>query len=326
MGYGTGRDHGRAVRRPARLRVRPPVRPADRGDPTPARRVVRRARHRADARHRQWPEAYVGDGAVRELHERGVSLDGDRSIDEAKRCINAWLERNGHGRRHGQLQAPRLAVQPAALLGRAVPDRLRRARPAHRAPRRCCRSRCPTIDDFSPRTFDPDDQISEPESPLDRARVLGGGRTRPRRRAEATTAATPTPCRSGPARAGTSCATSTRPTRTRSSIPRSSATGWARTFDGDSGGVDLYVGGVEHAVLHLLYARFWHKVLFDLGHVSARCEPFHRLFNQGYILAAGVQGRARHLRRRVRGRGARRRVLPRRTSRSRASSARWARA
>ncbi len=50
------------------------------------------------------------------------------------------------------------------------------------------------------------------------------------------------------------------------------------------GGVDLYVGGVEHAVLHLLYARFWHKVLFDLGHVSTP-EPFQRLFNQGYILA-----------------------------------------
>jgi leucyl-tRNA synthetase len=50
------------------------------------------------------------------------------------------------------------------------------------------------------------------------------------------------------------------------------------------GGVDLYVGGVEHAVLHLLYARFWHKVLYDLGHVSTR-EPFWRLFNQGYIQA-----------------------------------------
>jgi len=51
-----------------------------------------------------------------------------------------------------------------------------------------------------------------------------------------------------------------------------------------TGGVDLYVGGVEHAVLHLLYARFWHKVLFDLGHVSTP-EPFQRLFNQGYIQA-----------------------------------------
>ena len=52
-----------------------------------------------------------------------------------------------------------------------------------------------------------------------------------------------------------------------------------------SGGVDLYVGGVEHAVLHLLYARFWHKVLYDLGHVGTR-EPFARLFNQGYVQAA----------------------------------------
>jgi len=47
--------------------------------------------------------------------------------------------------------------------------------------------------------------------------------------------------------------------------------------------VDLYVGGVEHAVLHLLYSRFWHKVLFDLGHVSSN-EPFRRLVNQGMIL------------------------------------------
>ncbi len=53
---------------------------------------------------------------------------------------------------------------------------------------------------------------------------------------------------------------------------------------GGVGGVDLYVGGVEHAVLHLLYARFWHKVLHDLGHVSGP-EPFKRLINQGYIQA-----------------------------------------
>jgi leucyl-tRNA synthetase len=49
------------------------------------------------------------------------------------------------------------------------------------------------------------------------------------------------------------------------------------------GGVDLYVGGTEHAVLHLLYARFWHKVLFDLGYLS-KSEPFQRLVNQGIIL------------------------------------------
>ena len=52
--------------------------------------------------------------------------------------------------------------------------------------------------------------------------------------------------------------------------------------DNPLGGVDLYIGGAEHAVLHLLYARFWHKVLFDLGHVSV-AEPFGKLFNQGMI-------------------------------------------
>ncbi|MBX3730981.1 MAG: leucine--tRNA ligase [Verrucomicrobiae bacterium] len=55
-----------------------------------------------------------------------------------------------------------------------------------------------------------------------------------------------------------------------------------------SPGVDLYVGGTEHAVLHLLYARFWHKVLFDLGQVSTP-EPFFRLVNQGLILGEDGQ-------------------------------------
>ncbi len=54
------------------------------------------------------------------------------------------------------------------------------------------------------------------------------------------------------------------------------------------GMVDLYVGGTEHAVLHLLYARFWHKVLFDLGHVTTP-EPFQRLVNQGLILGEDGQ-------------------------------------
>ncbi len=57
---------------------------------------------------------------------------------------------------------------------------------------------------------------------------------------------------------------------------------------GKPGGVDLYVGGTEHAVLHLLYARFWHKVLFDLGYVSTP-EPFQRLVNQGLIMGEDGQ-------------------------------------
>jgi leucyl-tRNA synthetase len=58
--------------------------------------------------------------------------------------------------------------------------------------------------------------------------------------------------------------------------------------------VDLYVGGAEHAVLHLLYSRFWHKVLYDLGHVSCR-EPFKRLVNQGLILGEDGQKMSKSL-------------------------------
>lgn len=58
--------------------------------------------------------------------------------------------------------------------------------------------------------------------------------------------------------------------------------------NGNPGGVDLYIGGTEHAVLHLLYARFWHKVLFDLGHVSTP-EPFQKLVNQGLIMGEDGQ-------------------------------------
>ncbi len=60
------------------------------------------------------------------------------------------------------------------------------------------------------------------------------------------------------------------------------------------GGVDLYVGGAEHAVLHLLYARFWHKVLFDLGEVSTP-EPFGKLFHQGLITSHAFQRADRSL-------------------------------
>jgi leucyl-tRNA synthetase len=64
--------------------------------------------------------------------------------------------------------------------------------------------------------------------------------------------------------------------------PKNERTGWDPQLEKKWMPVDLYVGGAEHAVLHLLYARFWHKVLFDLGYVSTR-EPFKKLYNQGMI-------------------------------------------
>ncbi|MGE0172759.1 MAG: leucine--tRNA ligase [Oligoflexales bacterium] len=65
--------------------------------------------------------------------------------------------------------------------------------------------------------------------------------------------------------------------------PRNDHEAWAKDKEKYWMPVDLYVGGVEHAVMHLLYARFWHKVLFDLGYVSTK-EPFKKLVNQGMIL------------------------------------------
>jgi leucyl-tRNA synthetase len=66
--------------------------------------------------------------------------------------------------------------------------------------------------------------------------------------------------------------------------PKNDKAGWSRDLEKAWGPVDCYVGGAEHAVLHLLYARFWHKVLFDLGFVSTK-EPFAKLRHQGMILS-----------------------------------------
>ena len=66
--------------------------------------------------------------------------------------------------------------------------------------------------------------------------------------------------------------------------PHNEEAAWSKEAEQYWGPIDLYVGGAEHAVLHLLYARFWHKVLFDLGLVST-AEPFQKLFNQGMVLS-----------------------------------------
>ncbi|MCL5279580.1 MAG: leucine--tRNA ligase [Planctomycetes bacterium] len=70
--------------------------------------------------------------------------------------------------------------------------------------------------------------------------------------------------------------------------PRNSQRGWDPTKEKYWMPVDLYIGGAEHAVLHLLYSRFWHKFLYDLGYVSTK-EPFHKLINQGMILGEDGQ-------------------------------------
>jgi leucyl-tRNA synthetase len=75
--------------------------------------------------------------------------------------------------------------------------------------------------------------------------------------------------------------------------PRNDKAAWSPEVEKQWQPVDLYVGGAEHAVLHLLYARFWHKVLFDLGFVSTP-EPFKKLRHQGTVLAFSYQDASGH--------------------------------
>ncbi|HEY4602808.1 MAG TPA: leucine--tRNA ligase [Blastococcus sp.] len=141
----------------------------------------------------------------------------------------------------------------------------------------------PEVDDYSPKTFADDDADSAPEPPLSRATEwttveldLGDGPKKYRRETNTM-----------PNWAG-SCWYYLRyldPGDDEHMVEPELEQYWLGPREpGDVGGVDLYVGGVEHAVLHLLYARFWHKVLHDLGYVSSE-EPFRRLVNQGYISA-----------------------------------------
>ncbi|MBU6201395.1 MAG: leucine--tRNA ligase [Acidobacteria bacterium] len=231
----------------------------------------------------QWPGAYVGDGPYVGSSNAEVTLEGCDTVDAAVARMNAWLERAGHGRsavtyklRDWLFSRQRYWGEPFPIVydehgvARAVPDALLPVR-------------LPELDDFKPQALDPDDERTDPIPPL--ARVgqwvdvemdLGDGPRRYRREVNVM-----------PQWAG-SCWYELRyldPTNRNAFVDPEVERYWmGPTGPGHTGGVDLYVGGVEHAVLHLLYARFWHKVLFDLGHVSSE-EPFHRLFNQGYIQA-----------------------------------------
>jgi leucyl-tRNA synthetase len=209
-------------------------------------------------------------------------LDG-QGVVEAKAAMISWLEQHGHGTgattfrlrdwlfsRQRYWGEPFPIVYDETGLPIALPDSMLPVV-------------LPDVDDFSPRTFDADDANSEPETPLSRKKDwvnveldLGDG---PKTYTRETNTM--------PQWAG-SCWYELRyldPQNSKQLVDEDNEAYWmGPQRDGDCGGVDLYVGGVEHAVLHLLYARFWHKVLYDLGHVSS-FEPFRRLFNQGYIQA-----------------------------------------
>jgi leucyl-tRNA synthetase len=234
-------------------------------------------------------KAYTGDGpAINSASPVSTSLDG-LGVAEAKAKIIEWLEATGHGvgavtyrLRDWLFSRQRYWGEPFPIVYEVLPDGTVGEEPIA-LPDSMLPLELPDVDDFSPKTFDPDDADSRPETPLSRTREwveveldLGDG---PKRYVRETNTM--------PQWAG-SCWYQLRyldPTNDQAFVDPANEAYWVGPRPGhESGGVDLYVGGVEHAVLHLLYARFWHKILFDLGKVSS-FEPYHRLFNQGYIQA-----------------------------------------
>ena len=223
--------------------------------------------------------AYLGDGPA----INSAFLDGLHVVD-AKARINDWLEERGSGTRTVTYKLRDWLFSRQRYWGEPFPivydeHDLPIALPENELP-----VVLPDLEDYSPRTFSEDDATSDPEPPLGRAHdwtevVLDLGDGPKTYRRELNTM---------PQWAG-SCWYELRyldPTNENQFVDPEIERYWmGPQFEGDCGGVDLYVGGVEHAVLHLLYARFWHKVLHDLGHLSS-LEPFRRLFNQGYIQAA----------------------------------------
>ncbi len=232
----------------------------------------------------QWPEAFVGEGEAMASANDAVSLDG-LDTAEAKRVMGEWLASTGYGRPTITYKLRDWLFSRQRYWGEPFPIVYDSDDRPIGLPESMLPVELPEIVDFEPKTSDDPDALPEP--PLARAEDwvsvdldLGDG-VKPYRRETNTM----------PQWAG-SCWYYLRyldPTNEDSMVDPSTEAYWATGTRADGseavGVVDLYVGGVEHAVLHLLYARFWHKVLYDLGHVSTP-EPFQRLYNQGYILAA----------------------------------------
>lgn len=232
-----------------------------------------------------WDDAFVSyDAKIVNSHGEDVSLDG-LGVTDAKARITEWLQRKGIGEGTVNFRLRDWLFSRQRYWGEPFPIVYDEDGVAHSLPESMLPLELPEVEDYSPRTFDPDDADTSPETPLSRNQDwvdvvldLGDGRgPRPYRRETNTM----------PNWAG-SCWYELRyldPHNSEKLVDPEIEQYWMGPRAGQPhGGVDLYVGGAEHAVLHLLYARFWSKVLFDLGHISSP-EPFHKLYNQGMIQA-----------------------------------------
>lgn len=227
--------------------------------------------------------AFTGEGTlVHSANDQGLDING---LDKATAIatIIEWLENNAYGVGKVQYKLRDWLFARQRYWGEPFPIVYDEDGIAHSLPESMLPVQLPEVEDYKPVSFDPEDADSQPQPPLAKATEwinveldLGDGLKKYRRESNVM-----------PQWAGSSWyeLRYIDPNNDTAFCDPANERYWlGPQFEGDCGGVDLYVGGVEHAVLHLLYSRFWHKVLYDLGYVSSK-EPYRRLFNQGMIQA-----------------------------------------
>ena len=226
--------------------------------------------------------AYLGDGVL----VNSGHLDG-LDVTAAKAKVIEVLEADGRGQARIEYKLRDWLFARQRYWGEPFPIVYDAEGRAHALPDSALPVELPDMVDYAPVQFDPDDPDSEPSPPLGKATEwvhveldLGDGLKSYSRDTNVM-----------PQWAGSSWyeLRYADPQNSEEFCAKENEAYWmgprpAEHGENDPGGVDIYVGGVEHAVLHLLYCRFWHKVLHDLGHVTSR-EPYRRLVNQGYIQA-----------------------------------------
>jgi len=219
--------------------------------------------------------------AGRNVHSKNteVSLDGLATV-EAQGRITAWLESKGLGARHVNYKLRDWLFSRQRYWGEPFPIVFDEQGRHHPVAEDALPVKLPALEDFKPEESD------EPKPLLAKAQAW------------VHTTAGEAGVKGLPPQAKVTRETNTMPNWAGScwyylrfcdpKNPKRFASDESVRYWLGEGGVDLYVGGGEHAVLHLLYARFWHQVLHDLGHVPTR-EPFHKLFHQGMITSYAYQ-------------------------------------
>lgn len=225
---------------------------------------------------------YLGEG--RKINSANEHIDVNAvDVDEAKTRVVQWLAEQGLAEETTQYRLRDWLFSRQRYWGEPFPIVYDEEGTPHLIPEDQLPVDLPELENFSPKTFEPDDVDSEPEPPLGRNQDwvtveldLGDGLKTYTRETNTM-----------PNWAGSSWyqLRYADPHNSHALVDPENEKYWlGPREDKKSGGADLYIGGVEHAVLHLLYARFWHKVLYDLGYISS-FEPFYKLINQGYIQA-----------------------------------------